>query len=183
MKKLACFSKVPVLVLSFVLLTFSSMVYAEETYATFKIDNKVFKLKDVALEYNATDNFISLRAEKMETVVITTEEGEEETDMSVGMAFELDLKPKSPEGKYESSSPETIPVSFWWYDMDNDLNEFYISLDGGDESSRKFAITIDKFGEAGSMVSGSFQGVLLDESGKTYKITDGKFCAKRVDTE
>jgi hypothetical protein len=183
MKKLALFSKVPVLVLSFVLLSYATVISADDVYVTYKINDRIFKLNDVTLEYNVTENFISLRAESMETIQISTEEGEEEIDMSLGFSLEIIVNPKSIEGKYEESTSEKMPVSFWWYDKSGERDEYYISMESGDESTRKFTITIDKFGGEGTLVKGSFHGVLHDESGKAYKISDGKFCAKRVDLE
>ena len=62
------------------------------------------------------------------------------------------------------------------------IKNFLASLDSG-EDIMNFAITIDDFGPADSLVKGAFHGKLLDEDGTLHNILNGKFQVIRVDVD
>jgi hypothetical protein len=157
---------------------------------SYKIDGKAFAFKDGRLEYYKGDGYISLVAERVEMVADPTGPEGEKREITVGMTIQLAKSEDALAGEHRTSTPDEMPTHFSWYEIvptedkkAKEIKEYLAGLDSGDETKMVIRLKIDKFGPAGSVITGTFSGKLFDEDGKLHEITDGVFSVPRKDMD
>jgi len=170
----------------------SSVLPSAQTGGTvsYKVDGKAFAFKDGRLEYYKGDGYISLVGERVEMVANPSGPEGEKREITVGMTIQLAKSEDALAGEHRSSTPDEMPTHFSWYEIvptedkkAKEIKEYLASLDSGDESVMVIRLKIDKFGPAGSVITGTFSGKLFDEDGKLHEITDGVFSVPRKDMD
>ncbi len=155
---------------------------------SYRLDGKDFSFQNGRLEYFRADGYISLVAERVETVDDPSGPEGEKREVTVGMTIQLAKEESEFVGEHRSSTPDEMPTHFSWYEIvptedkkGKEIKDFLASLDEGDETKMFIRLKIDAFGPAGGLVTGTFSGKLYDEDGKLHEVTGGVFSVPRVD--
>lgn len=157
----------------------------EKEFISYKIDGKEYYIAEVKLEFHPENAYLHIEGGKSEKIDRGPNIFPRYRQAKIGITIELSCDEESAKGKHESNTPDTMPIYIEWYEwIDKKEGEIvfpYISLDGGNESVRTFAVIFEDFGPPGSTIKGSFYGKLYDQDNKLHEVTEGKFTIKRTD--
>jgi len=172
----------------FIMFSFSCFILAQDKeFISYKIDGKKYNLDNVTLQYHNGEEWVSVHGSKIERIELGSGLSRYFREIEVSIGMNITGDEQALVGKHEAAKSDEMPVSLTWYEWidkkKKELKVFYIHQDDSGESTSIFTVIFENFGPAGSMVQGTFSGKLVDDEGKVYQITEGKFAVKRTDVE
>ncbi len=154
---------------------------------SYKIDGRAFSFTYGRLEHYQDDGYVSLVAERIESVENPSGPEGEVLEVTVGMSIQLAKEESQLVGDHRSGTPDEMPTHFSWYEIvptedkkGKTIKEFLAGLDEGDETKMFIRLKIETFGPVGGLVTGTFEGQLCDEDGRLHEVTGGVFRVPRV---
>lgn len=156
--------------------------FAQDEFISYTLDGKAVRLTDVKLEWNA-DNYITIEGVAKERVDCGENAYPRFREAEAGVTFQISPEGESFAGTYKASGSDTLPVYVTWYEIVKKDDFVEIAAHQGDMDSsvegQTFSVTIENWGNEGTLVKGTFSGKLNGEDGKLHAVEGGKFVLRR----
>jgi len=172
-----------------IIFAFSPFLLAQdEGLISYKVDGKEYHVTDAVFEFHPGDGWGSIIGSKTERIdrgaFYIPRYVEVET---VGIWVDIAQDEQSIVGTHEANISDLMPITISWIEWidkgKREYKESYIHQDDSEEEKSIFTVIFENFGPAGTIIKGSFYGKLVDDEGKVYEVTEGKFEIKRVDVD
>lgn len=156
--------------------------FAQDEFISYTLDGKEIRLTGVKLEWNA-DNYITIEGVAKEKVDYGEHSHPRYREAEAGVTFQISPGGESFAGTYKASSSDTLPVYLTWYEVvkKDELVEIEAHQADMDSSveGQTFTVTIENWGDEGTLVRGTFSGKLNGDDGKLHAVDAGKFALRR----
>jgi hypothetical protein len=155
---------------------------AQDEFISYTLDGKEVRLTEVKLEWNA-DNYITIEGKAVKMVDFGENAYPRMREAEAGVTFQLMPIGDTFVGTQKTSSSDTLPVYVSWYEVGKEGNFVKIFAHQADMDSsvegQTFSVTVENWGNEGTLIKGTFSGRLNGEDGKLHAVDGGKFSIPR----
>lgn len=155
---------------------------AQDEFISYTLDGKEVRLIDVKLLWHA-DNYLTIEGVAKEKVDFGENAHPRFREAEAGVTFQIAPEGNSFVATYKASSSDTLPVYVNWYQVGKKDGFVEISAHQADMDSsvegQTFNVTIENFGDEGTLVKGTFSGKLNGDDGSLHSVDGGKFGIRR----
>lgn len=156
--------------------------FAQDEFISYTLDGKEVRLTDVKLEWNS-DNYITIEGLAKEKVDHGENAHPRYREAEAGVTFQISPEGESFAGTYKAGSSDTLPVYVTWYrivkkDRFVEIDAHQADMDSSVEG-QTFTVTIENWGDEGTLVKGTFSGKLNGDDGELHALDGGKFALRR----
>ena len=159
-----------------------SGAFAQDEFISYTLDGKEVRLTDVKLEWNA-DNYITIEGLAKEKVDFGENAYPRYREAEAGVTFQISPEGESFVGTYKAASSDTLPVYVTWYEVVKKDDLVEISFHQADMDSsvegQTLTVTIENWGNEGTLIKGTFSGRLNGDDGKLHAVDGGSFAVRR----
>jgi hypothetical protein len=155
---------------------------AQDEFITYTLDGKEVRLTDVKLEWNA-DNYITIEGVAKEKVDLGENAVPRFREAEAGLTFQIAPQGDSFVATYKTNSSDTLPIYVSWYEVGKkdgftEIFAHQADLDSSVEG-QTFMVTIENFGNEGTLIKGTFSGKLNGDDGMLHAVDGGRFAVRR----
>lgn len=156
--------------------------FAQDELISYTLDGKEVRLTDVKLLWHA-DNYITIEGLVKEKVDHGENAHPRYREAEAGVTFQISPEGESFVATYKARSSDVIPVYVTWYEVGKKDRFVEIFAHQADMDSsvegQTFTVTIENWGEEGTLIKGTFSGHLNGDDGKLHAVDAGKFAIRR----
>lgn len=164
------------------LLLVAGVVSAQDEFISYKLDGKSVRLTEVKLEWNS-DNYITIEGVAREKVDFGENAYPRMREGEAGITFQLMPQEDTFVGTHKATSSDTLPVYLNWYQVGKEGEFVKIDTHSADMDSsfdgQVFTVTVENFGDEGTIVKGTFSGMLKGDDDKLHAVEEGTFALRR----
>jgi hypothetical protein len=159
---------------------------AQDEFISYKLDGKEVRLTDVKLLWHQ-DNYLTIEGVAMEKVDFGKNATPRFREAEASITFQISPEGDSFVGTTKASSSDTLPIYVSWYEIGKEEGFVKIFAHMADMDSsfegQIFTVTIENFGDEGTLIKGTFSGKLKGDDDKLHAVEGGKFAIRRQNTE
>lgn len=176
---------VSVICIIFSLATF--LLAQDKGSISYKVDGKEYNFTDAVFEFHPEEGWGSIKGGKTERIKVEGYPFAQYREVEIGIWVDIAQDEQSIVGTHTANISDLMPVSISWLEwIDKEKGQFkdvYIQQDDSGEEKSIFTVIFENFGPPGTIIKGSFYGKLVDDEGKVYEVSEGKFEIERVDVD
>lgn len=156
--------------------------FAQNEFMSYTLDGKLIPMKEIKL-LRHSDNYLTIEGAVKEKVDFGENAQPRYRDAEAGITFQISPEGDSFIGTFKGKSSDTLPVYVNWYEIGKDQGFVTIFAHSADMDSSHpeqiFTVTLDNYGEEGTLIQGTFSGKLKGDDGKLHAVEEGKFAIRR----
>jgi hypothetical protein len=168
------------------ILFFAGLITAQDEFIAYKLDGKDVRLTGVKLLWHS-DNYLTVEGVAKENVDFGANAYPRFREAEAGITFQIAPEGNTFVGTYKARSSDTLPVYVNWYEIGKEekfvkIFNHMADLDSSHEG-QMFAVTIENFGAAGTLIKGTFSGQLKGDDDNLHAVEEGKFAVRRKNVD
>jgi hypothetical protein len=168
------------------LLLVAGAALAQDEFISYKLDGKAVRLTEVKLEWNS-DDYITIEGVAKEKVDFGENAYPRMREAEAGITFQLAPEEDTYVGTRKATSSDTLPVYLNWYQVGKEEGFVKIDTHMADMDSsfegQFFTVTVENFGDEGTLVKGTFSGMLKGDDDKLHAVEEGTFALRRKNVQ
>jgi len=156
---------------------------AQKEFISYNLDGKSFCFSCVKLVWH-TENYIDIEGIHCERIDLGINSIPRYREAEASITFQISPNEGSFVSTYKGHSSDTLPIYVNWYEVKNNndfivVNTMQADMDSDGGVGQFFTVTIENFGDEGTLIKGSFSGRMLDADGAFHSIDSGRFALRR----
>ncbi|MBN1567153.1 MAG: hypothetical protein JXA73_04870 [Acidobacteria bacterium] len=156
--------------------------FAQNEFMSYTLDGRLLQMKETKL-LRHSDNYLTIEGAVKEKVDFGEDAQPRYRDAEAGISFQISPEGDSFVGTFKGKSSDTLPVYVSWYEIGKEQGFVKIFAHSADMDSSQpeqiFTVTLENYGEEGTLIRGTFSGKLKGDDGKLHAVEEGKFAIRR----